>query len=350
MKATSVGFNGALAQDLMYRLGGLTAEQLATLGGLSRSAAGKTLRGLLRSKLADQRAVKMAWGPRRGRPRSVYYLSHRNYASGIVEGAFAAGVEVTEKQARARYARCQMPARAAHCWLRNELFHVLVADAEIEEGIRVDSRELWAESAPGFPLVGQRGRPIFPDGSFEVHWPADPPAGGSATRRTTRGILSGRFLVEAETRTRTRAVTEKVEAYASSWRERSPARARPVVFVLPRAAEARTLGDRIRGAARAEAEARAEARVPPAGGYSLSEYGMLDGELHRAAGDAVPRLRAGWFFAFVGLDELRARGAFAPCFLPLEPLPADIGGREVEPWALAAAGDALARRDAAVGV
>ena len=299
---------------------------------MTRSTAGKTLKSLERSRLADQKKPKLPpWARGPGRPHSVYYLSRGNYDSAIVEGAFAAGIE-QEKRGRRLYARCQMPARATHAWLRNEFYRLLVEHCE-EAGAVVPPGRMWSESDPTFPVSGPTTQgpagPVYPDGSFEVSWGPDLRCG---------------FLVEAETRSRPAEVLDKIERYARVWNSWStntpqtldgreaPVRIlnyqgfKPVVFVLPKARTAAGLRQQVRAIAAEEA-----ARVPLERKV-LKNYLLLDGAWRKVCADFGIEFgfRVGWFFLFAGLDELKARGAFSSVYKPVVPSPQMDGGSAEE--------------------
>ncbi len=122
----SIGRHGDLALLTIFRLGGLTGFQLRQLCGLSRSTAALTLKRLERAGLAGWSDLTLGRSCRGGRPHRVYHLWRRG-AVGVVAGGFLAGIEDAD-DARRSYARCQVPSRAAHTWLRNEYLALLAVD------------------------------------------------------------------------------------------------------------------------------------------------------------------------------------------------------------------------------
>jgi hypothetical protein len=98
--------------------------------------------------------------------------------------------------------------------------------------------------------------------------------------------------------TRTLEVARKVEKYAGMWLRildsgGTKSRVRPVVWLLPRAAQAEGLARRLSSAAR-------EGMLP--------RYAALS----RRIGDAGP------FFTFGGWDEISERGTLPDCYHPLD--------------------------------
>ena len=305
----------------MYRLGGLTAPQLADLIGISDPAASRTLKTLERSRLAEQNAVKAWWHPNSGRPRSFYYLSSRDSGRGVTYGAYLAGEE-NERRARASYKLAQLPARAAHASLRNEFYLLLrddVGSFETEEGeepLDVPVADLWSETHEDFPLLDSGtvlharknartkfGR-IYPDGYFTVDF--------SAAR-------SCRYLLEVETQSRTRKLLAKLDGYGSHYHRRlredggaMPDWLSPVVFLF-------------RTPSTAEHAREAVSEAIGDGSPALSRYLGFRDVASISRGLRIDRL-----VLFANLEELKEGGALGGGYRALEPYPEGRGGVSAE--------------------
>jgi len=121
----STGRHGDLALLAIFKLGGLTGFQLRELCGLGRSVSALALKRLERAGLAGWSDLTLGHSRLGGRPHRVYHLWRRG-AVGVVAGGFLAGIEDEDAgRARRLYARCQVPSRAAHAWLRNEYLALL---------------------------------------------------------------------------------------------------------------------------------------------------------------------------------------------------------------------------------
>ncbi len=128
----SIGRHGDSALLAIFRLGGLTGYQLRELCGLSRSTAALALKRLERAGLAGWSDLTLGRSYHGGRPHRVYHLWRRG-AAGVIAGGFLAGIE-DGQEARRSYARCQVPSRAAHAWLRNEYLALLAAACRRRRG------------------------------------------------------------------------------------------------------------------------------------------------------------------------------------------------------------------------
>lgn len=298
-----------------------------------------------------------------GKPKKWFYLDKSG--EHLQLGAFAAGVE-EDAVARGNWRLHQQPARAEHAYLRNEFFLRVHEDLRAENACRkarglgalgaLDLGLLFGESCPEYPIFGAqnpkasapparaRGNKGFewfiPDGRMTISWP---------------GVGRCAYDVEVEMRARVARLAEKVEkrvgwlgrlheervgpAVASavaeakraaeapestkSWsdtraseaarRARTalpflglPEEAVPVVFLFPRARQARDMRDGLR-------EAAAEGRLP--------RYAALARELRPHADRRLGRL-----FLFAGWDEVSARGSVDGVYAALDPYPPGAGG------------------------
>lgn len=311
----SVGAHGEAALELLYRLGGATAPQLAAVLDISEAAAARTLKGLERSRLCEQNAVKAWWHPSNGRPRSFYYLASRDSGRGVVYGAYLAGEE-DERKARASYKLCQLPARAAHASLRNDYYLLLREDAAMyteddeEQDVEVPAEELWSESHYEFPFLDEGmvknvranarrkfGR-IYPDGYLTVEYKG----------------LTCRYLLEVETQSRARKLIQKIDGYGSYLRRRlkeDPERMRewlaPVVFLFRQNSTRDTAFNTVKGAIKA-------------GAPELKRFNQW-GNLARKKG-----IYAGRLILFASLEELREYDSFEMSYRVLTPYPEDSKG------------------------
>lgn len=329
---TSVGVDGRRALGALYRLGTLTAPQLAVLEGMPRSTAQEVLQALRKNKLVDQRDQKPSWeNRRRGRAPAHFYLHKRSGGQAILHGAEAAGVRLKgrkdEKEALERYARCGMPYQIPHRYLGNSACVALINDAKGTESVDISSLDMHAECYEDFPLTSEGDRKIYPDGIFTVSW----------------GNLAQRFHLETETNERRADLLAKIDAYSARWlslrtavvaeherelrarfRVTDDARAQkfaetwipvgfsglaPVVFVYPTAETAARMRLYTFNAVR---ESRA----------SLTRYLRLS---KKWEGHGI---YPGWFFLFAGLNELQA-GALDSYCMPVSAFDDEWGRFEV---------------------
>lgn len=324
-RRTSVGVNGPVALDLLYRLGSLTKSHLATFADMGKSQAQATLQGLRENKICEQRNQKTKCSSRRGRAPAHYYLSKRSGGEGILEGAAAAGIETrgkrSQKAALDRYSNFGVPSQVSHVWLRNEYFSWLVTGTREMAGTVVASpATLQGESCADFPLgqkvPGSSSSLVYPDGRFCLRL---------AHNRSAESARS--FYVEAENSPRRAEAKRKVENYTNAWRQlirhgstthgMVDAGYGPVVFVYPRGSDALSVRDYVRDRiAREQREDTSEAYLTP---LRL---------LKEAFGRMSILYDPGQFFLFVGLDEIRELGPKdetgainGVVYLPLYPYP-----------------------------
>lgn len=157
-RRTSIGINGDVALDLLWRLGTVTTPHLVSFTDMSKTRAQKTLQHLQENGICEQRDRKPSWFARRGRAPAHYYLSRGNYGIGILEGAAAAGLEpkgkASIKTAMNRYALFGLPQHVVHAWLRNQFYSLLVEHARSagQDEADVPVGKLHGESYGGFPL------------------------------------------------------------------------------------------------------------------------------------------------------------------------------------------------------
>lgn len=332
-RRTSVGVNGEIVLDLLWRLGALTTPHLVRFSGISKTQAHEALKHLRENAICEQRDRKPHWFSRRGRAPAHYYLSRGNYGTGILEGAAAAGLEprgkASVKAAMDRYALHGLPQHVVHAWLRNEFYSLLVRRAQSagrREGL-VPVGKLHGESFGGVPLRREdlalpSSGGVFPDGRFNV-------AFGSKNRGS---YYERHYYVEAETRPRRKDAVGKINRYCGAWYDLSTritmsggdgmgrlvgAGFGPVIFVYPHAKDAQAVRDHTR-----------KHFAQTAGGDPFSatseRYATLTDHWHRVG---MMGQAPGAFFLFCGLDELASREVDPatgvevvrePCYLPLE--------------------------------
>ena len=205
-----VGSHSERAMAGMYRRAGVTPDQLAEDLGISKVAAGSTLRGLAANKLARKAAINPHWAeprPQGGRPHELWFLN----GEGVAYGGALNGVE-NPKRARRDHGRANLPAHTAHVDLRNGWFF-RAAEQAASVGAVLSLDSCWGEPYPGFPVYAdpapeartnerrQYGR-LEPDGTFLLE-PRD-------------GLVSTRYYLEVETRRNPREVLSKIDRY-SGW-------------------------------------------------------------------------------------------------------------------------------------
>ena len=306
-----IGIHAEEVLELLYRLGGCTADQLERLTGLGYTVARRTLSRLEAHKyLATthdyaryQERRALTGEADRGRPPEYYFLTPRgqDYAGAL------AGAE-DDREARACYKRHGLPGLAAHSSLENRVLLAVLRAAGDPQEPRWDVplSEAWCESGLEYPLEtdekkgrGSQVRELYPDGEFVA--------------RTPHGRCV--YMLEVEAGLRARRLVRKIEDYAS-WMRKAE-RVRPVLFVglSPRQASSMR-------------RAAMDGLAASAGEWKKwSELFSRKARGREAAGQVSPRHLVG----FAALQDVEGMYAFKGIGAPVWQVMDDAGG---EPLAL----------------
>lgn len=327
-----LGRHDETALEAMYRMGGLTREQLQTLLPVGASVTRQALRRLRANGLVDETVDVAAWQERAhlgGTPRSYYFLSSRYGGVGVEYGAYLAGIE-KKRDALTGYKRHQLPARAAHSSIRNSYLLQLAQEVAQTPDVDAPLEEMWGESHPTFPLKSGRVsgrdpgrknarklyRDLYPDGLFEVIFSSG-----------EDGPVSCTGMLEVETHVRSAKLRSKVNDYAG-WMERVKV-VRPLIILVRTEAHAasclRALDlDELARMSYWPAWTENLGVLGAKAGYPGDYPGLQEGEYAPGPGE----LAAADLVLISSYEEIEARGALSDVYI-------SISGREVDLRAIA---------------